>query len=41
MAEGAIQESVTLPQYLFLGTKEDMNVIAEAIEKIKKHSNEL
>ena len=41
VAERAIQESVTLPQHLFLGTKEDMDTIVEAVEKIKKHSNEL
>jgi dTDP-4-amino-4,6-dideoxygalactose transaminase len=35
------EEAVELPQYLFLGSSDDMDDIAEAIIKIKKHSKEL
>ncbi|MEM3815917.1 MAG: DegT/DnrJ/EryC1/StrS family aminotransferase [Candidatus Bathyarchaeia archaeon] len=35
------EEAVELPQYLFLGTSEDMDDIAEAILKIKKNASEL
>ena len=35
------EEGVALPQYLFLGTKEDMDDIVEAIIKIQKHADEL
>ncbi|MCX8171628.1 MAG: DegT/DnrJ/EryC1/StrS family aminotransferase [Candidatus Bathyarchaeota archaeon] len=34
-------EAVELPQYLFLGASEDMDDIAEAILKIKRHASEL
>jgi len=35
------EEAVELPQYLFLGTNEDMDDIVEAIMKIKRHLDEL
>lgn len=41
VAESAIQEAVTLPQSIFLGAREDMDDIVEAIVKIKTNSSEL
>jgi dTDP-4-amino-4,6-dideoxygalactose transaminase len=41
VAESAIREAVTLPQSIFLGTKEDMDDVVEAIVKIKTHLGEL
>ncbi|MCX8183063.1 MAG: DegT/DnrJ/EryC1/StrS family aminotransferase, partial [Crenarchaeota archaeon] len=41
VAETAIQEAVTLPQSIFLGSREDMDDIVEAIVKIKTHYGEL
>ena len=41
VAERAMYETVTLPQWVFLGTKEDMDDIVEAIIKIQKHADEL
>lgn len=41
VAEKAIYETVTLPQWVFLGTKEDMDDVVEAIIKIQKHAHKL
>jgi dTDP-4-amino-4,6-dideoxygalactose transaminase len=41
VAEKAIQEAVTLPQSIFLGVREDMDDIVDAINKIKTHLDEL
>jgi len=35
------EEAVTLPQWLFLGTREDMDDVVEAIAKIQRHADEL
>ena len=35
------EEAVILPQYLFLGTREDMDDIADAVAKIQRYSEEL
>ncbi|MEM1508593.1 MAG: DegT/DnrJ/EryC1/StrS family aminotransferase [Thermofilaceae archaeon] len=41
IAEKAIEEAITIPQWVFLASKEDMDDIAEAIEKVRRHANEL
>jgi len=41
IAERAIEEAITIPQWVFLASKEDMDDIVEAIIKIQKHANKL
>ena len=41
VAEKAVEEIVTIPQWVFLASKEDMDDIVEAVAKIQKHASEL
>lgn len=41
VAEKALEEAVTIPQWVFLASKDDMDDIAEAVEKVRRHAGEL